>query len=124
MQLHPIMYVPDQYAERDFYARFGFTSYYEGEEFPGFLAIQHGETIIGLQRASDDHPAYKEGLRWQFELDTVEELDDIVSVCRDNDIEHETLTETGGTRFRTGMVKVRTPAGHFVWFESPNQASS
>jgi hypothetical protein len=48
MRLHPIMYVPDQYAEREFYARFGFTPYYEGDEFPGFLAIQNGEAIIGL----------------------------------------------------------------------------
>ena len=42
MQLHPIMYVADQYAERSFYELFGFDRVYEGEEFPGFLAIRHG----------------------------------------------------------------------------------
>ena len=46
MQLHPIMYVADQYAERSFYELFGFERVYEGEEFPGFLAIGHGEAII------------------------------------------------------------------------------
>jgi hypothetical protein len=52
MQLHPIMYVADQYAERSFYELFGFERVYEGEEFPGFLAIRLGEAVIGLQRAS------------------------------------------------------------------------
>ena len=39
---------------------------YEGEEFPGFLALQHGGAIVGLQRASDENPAYQEGPLWQF----------------------------------------------------------
>ena len=56
MQLHPIMYVADQYAERSFYELFGFERTYEGEEFPGFLAIRHGEAVIGL-RASRARPA-------------------------------------------------------------------
>lgn len=51
------MYVPDQYAERQFYERFGFQRHYEGDEFPGFLAIRHGDAIIGLQQASSEHPA-------------------------------------------------------------------
>ena len=45
MQLHPIMYVADQYAERSFYELLGFQRVYEGDEFPGFLAIQHGDAI-------------------------------------------------------------------------------
>jgi hypothetical protein len=123
MRLHPIMYVPDQYAEREFYARFGFTPYYEGDEFPGFLAIQNGEAIIGLQRASDDHPAYRDGLRWQFEVDTLGQLESIIAACQTHDLDHEVVIETAGTRFKSRLVKVRSPAGHFVWFEGPNQAS-
>ena len=56
------MYVADQYAERDFYELFGFERLYEGDEFPGFLAIRHGEAIIGLQKASLDTPSYFRGL--------------------------------------------------------------
>ena len=33
---HPIPYVEDQYAERDFYALLGFTTIHEGPEFPAF----------------------------------------------------------------------------------------
>lgn len=124
MQLHPIMYVPDQYAEREFYALFGFTNHYEGDDFPGFLAIRHGEAIIGLQRASDAHPAYRGGLRWQFEVETVDELEAVVSTCRAHGLRHEVVTERGGERFRTRLVKVESPAGCLVWFEGPNEAIS
>jgi hypothetical protein len=110
-------YVPDQYAEREFYGRFGFTSYYEGDEFPGFLAVQNGEAIIGLQRASDDQPVYREGLRWQFEVDTAGQLESIIDACQAYNLDHEVVVETGGTRFKTRLVKVRSPAGHLVWFE-------
>jgi hypothetical protein len=124
MHLHPIMYVPDQYAERAFYALFGFTTYYEGDEFPGFLALQQGDAIVGFQRASDENPAYREGLRWQFEVETTEQIDSIISVCRVNALEHEVVTERGGTRFVTRIVKVRSPSGHLVWFEGPNESSN
>jgi hypothetical protein len=88
MQLHPIMYVADQYAERAFYELFGFERIYEGDEFPGFLAIRHGEAIIGLQRATPDNPAYSAGLRWQFELDEPGQIEDIIRVCRTHDLDH------------------------------------
>jgi hypothetical protein len=120
MRLHPIMYVPDQYAERDFYSLFGFTNRYEGDEFPGFLAIQHGEAVIGLQRASDENPAYQRGLRWQFEIDTADELEAIISICQARGLDHEVETERGGELFKTRLVKVQSPAGCLIWFEGPN----
>lgn len=61
------MYVPDQYAERAFYESLGFITTYEGDEFPGFLALQYEECTFGLQRASSEHPTYSAGMRWQFE---------------------------------------------------------
>jgi hypothetical protein len=79
MQLHPIMYVADQYAERSFYELFGFERAYEGEEFPGFLATRHGEAVVGLQRASTEQPTYRQGLRWQFELETAQQVDDVIA---------------------------------------------
>ena len=95
MELHPIMYVPDQYAEREFYELFGFERVYEGDEFPGFLAIRHGAAIIGLQRASDAQPAYTGGLRWQFEIGSAAEFDAIVAVCERHRLEHEVIVEQG-----------------------------
>ena len=122
MQLHPIMYVADQYAEREFYERFGFERLYEGDEFPGFLAIRHGDAIIGLQRASSEHPPYSDGLRWQFELAEETELDEFIAICRAHDLVHDVVAEEGGDRFRRRLLKVRSPAGVTVWFEGANQA--
>lgn len=122
MQLHPIMYVADQYAERSFYELFGFERIYEGDEFPGFLAIQHGEAIIGLQRASIEQPVYTQGLRWQFELDTADQVDEIIEICRSHGLEHEVVTERGGERFLRRIVAVRSPGGVTVWFEGADEA--
>lgn len=122
MQLHPIMYVADQYAEREFYERFGFERLYEGDEFPGFLAIRHGDAIIGLQRASSEHPPYADGLRWQFELAEESELDELIAICRAHNLVHDVVTEEGGDRFRRRLLKMRSPAGVTVWFEGANQA--
>jgi hypothetical protein len=122
MQLHPIMYVADQYAERDFYELFGFERLYEGDEFPGFLAIRHGDAIIGLQRASGENPQYSGGLRWQFELAEAGELDQIIATCRAHNLDHDVVSEEGGDRFRRRLVTVRSPAGVTVWFEGANEA--
>jgi hypothetical protein len=124
VQLHPIMYVSDQYAERAFYELFGFQRWYEGEEFPGFLAVRHGNAIIGLQRASRESPAYSGGLRWQFELETAAQLDEVTATCRKHHLKHEQHVEQGGERFETRLVSVRSPNGVLVWFESPNEAAT
>jgi hypothetical protein len=116
------MYVADQYAERSFYELFGFERTYEGEEFPGFLAIRHGKAVIGLQRASPEQPPYSQGLRWQFELETVQHVDEVIATCRTHGLEHEVATERGGDRFLTRLISVMSPSGVTVWFEGPNEA--
>ena len=122
MQLHPIMYVADQYAGRSFYELFGFERVYEGEEFPGFLAIRHGDAVIGLRRASSGQPAYSQGLRWQFELDTADQVEEIIAVCRAHGLEHEVVTEQGGDQFLRRLVAVVSPGGVTVWFEGADEA--
>jgi hypothetical protein len=122
MELHPIMYVADQYAEREFYELFGFERVYEGDEFPGFLAIRHGEAVIGLQRASESNGAYVEGLRWQFEVGSSEQIEEVIGVCRSSGLDHEVMTERGGDRFTRLLVRVVSPAGVSVWFEGANEA--
>jgi hypothetical protein len=95
---HPILYVEDQYAERDFYALFGFTTIYEGPEFPGFLAVSAGNATIGLSHR-DDLPVddAARGLRWQF---IVENVDDVISVCAANNLPCEVIDEAGGMTYR------------------------
>jgi hypothetical protein len=124
MELHPIMYVPDQYAEREFYRLFGFEDHYVGDEFPGFLAIRNGAAIIGLQRSSDQHPAYSEGLRWQFEVDSVDELERLILNCTNAAVSFELEVETGGSAFSTRILSVVSPAGVTVCFEGPNEAQA
>jgi catechol 2,3-dioxygenase-like lactoylglutathione lyase family enzyme len=122
MQLHPIMYVADQYAERDFYELFGFERIYEGDEFPGFLAIRHGEAVIGLQRASADSGSYSGGMRWQFELDEPSHIEEVIRACRAHRLHHEVVSERGGDRFARRIVRVVSPGGVTVWFEGTNEA--
>ena len=122
MELHPIMYVTDQYAERGFYELFGFERHYEGEEFPGFLAIRHGDAIIGLQRASAEHPAYTEGLRWQFELDGWTNSTRCSRPADPTTSSTRSSSSRVGDRFHRRLLKVLSPAGVAVWFEGVNEA--
>jgi len=123
MELHPIMYVDDQYAERGFYELFGFQRVYEGDEFPGFLAIRHGDAVIGLQKASAGNPAYDGGLRWQFELVASEDIAEIIDTCELHRLDHEVVREQGGDRFDRQLVKVVSPNGVTVWFEGPDEVA-
>jgi hypothetical protein len=122
MELHPIMYVPDQYAERDFYKLLGFEHQYEGDEFPGFLAVRHGNAVIGLQRSSAEHPPYSGGLRWQFAVTGAGELDQIIALCEIHELQHEVELEVGGDRFRQRLLCVRSPAGVTVCFEAEDES--
>jgi hypothetical protein len=41
-RLHPTLYLPDSYSEREFSSWFGFETISEGSEFPGFPPIRCG----------------------------------------------------------------------------------
>lgn len=120
-EFHPILYVPDPYAERDFFALFGFETVYEGSEFPGFLAIRCGNAIFGLS-GNKELPASgaHDGVRWQLMVDDV---DDIASICARTDMACDIITEEGGTTHRARIAKVRSPNGVLVWFEGPNEVA-
>ena len=114
---HPILYVDDPYAERAFYALFGFHTTYEGPEFPDFLAITQGTATIGLSTRPEPAPPER-GVRWQF---IVDDIDDIVATCKKNELTYELVVERGGDAFETSIVKVQSPNRVQVWFEGPNQ---
>lgn len=77
--------------------------------FPAFWLSGTADAVIGLQRASSGQPAYSQGLRWQFELDTVDQVEEIIAVCRAHGLEHEVVTEQGGDRFLRRLVAVVSP---------------
>jgi hypothetical protein len=116
---HPILYVADPYAERDFFCRFGFTTLYEGDEFPGFLAVECGSVRFGLSMNKELEPdASYEQVRWQLMVDDV---DEIAAVCATAGLPYELLIEEGGTTHRARIVKVASPNGVPIWFEGPNE---
>jgi hypothetical protein len=117
--LHPILYVADPYTERDFFGRFGFETFYEGDEFPGFLAVKCGSVLFGLSGNKGQlPPAAYEGIRWQLRVDDVEE---IVETCAAAAIPCEVVVEEGGSAHRARIARVTSPNGVIVWFEGPNE---
>jgi hypothetical protein len=118
-EFHPILYVADPYAERDFFSLFGFETIYEGSEFPGFLAIRCGAAIFGLS-SNKDLPATgsHEGVRWQL---IVDDVDEIASICIAAGLSCDVALEEGGTTYRSRIATVTSPNGVVVWFEGPNE---
>jgi hypothetical protein len=115
---HPILYVADPYAERDFLHRFGFETTYEGDEFPGFLAVACGAVRFGLSENRQLDATAHDGVRWQLMVDDVS---DIESVCAAAHLPCEVVIEEGGTTHRARLAKVTSPNGVTVWFEGPNE---
>jgi hypothetical protein len=111
---HPILYVADPYAERAFFARFGFETEFEDEAAPGFLAIRCGSVVFGLSgnRSLESCDSY-EGVRWQL---LVDDLDAIVAACDAGALEYERVEEVVGEH-RPRAVVVVSPGGVPVWFE-------
>jgi hypothetical protein len=119
---HPILYVADPQAERDFFGRFGFETFYEGDEFPGFLAVKCGPVLFGLSANKGRlSPAAYEGVRWQLRADDV---DEIIETCAAAGIPYEVVVEVGGSTHRARIAKVTSPNGVVVWFEGPNELGS
>jgi len=121
-EFHPILYVRDPYAERDFFALFGFETIYEGSEFPGFLAVRCGMAIFGLSGNKElPAPSAYEGVRWQL---IVDDVDEIASICTRENLPHDLVVEEGGTTHRARIARVTSPNGVLVWFEGPNEIAS
>jgi hypothetical protein len=117
--LHPILYVADPDAERNFFERFGFTTTYEGDEFPGFLALGSGDVRFGVSQSKTLPPkGGHDGVRWQL---IVDDVDQIAAICADASFPCEIVVETGGDTHRARIAKVTSPNGVVVWFEGPNE---
>ena len=96
--LHLILYVADPDAERNFFERFGFTTTYEGDEFPGFLALECGDVRFGVSQSKTLPPnGGHDGVRWQL---IVDDVDQIAAICADASFPCEIVVETGGDTHR------------------------
>jgi predicted enzyme related to lactoylglutathione lyase len=111
------LYVDGPRRERDFYELFGFTTAYEGPEFPDFLAVTAGAATFGLSKRNQASPTDR-GLRWQFTVDDVRE---VAAICERHGIPCDVTIERGGDRFQTRIARVTSPSGYDVWFEGPNE---
>jgi hypothetical protein len=78
---------------------------------------------LGYSGHHRGQPAYSQGLRWQFELDTAGQVEEIIAICRAHGLEHEVVTERGGDRFLRRLVTVVSPGGVTVWFEGADEAA-
>jgi catechol 2,3-dioxygenase-like lactoylglutathione lyase family enzyme len=119
---HPILYVEDPAKERDFYTRFGFETAYEGDDFPGFIAVRCGAVLFGLSsnRALDGDAPY-DGVRWQL---TVQDPAEVMRVCDAEGWAYAVEVEAPSDAHRSRTVRVRSPNGVEVWFEGPNEAAA
>jgi catechol 2,3-dioxygenase-like lactoylglutathione lyase family enzyme len=117
---HPVLYVTDPKSERDFYVKFGFTTAYEGDDFPGFLAVECSGVLFGLSsnRVLPDERPY-DAIRWQF---TVDDVDEVVRICAAEGWSYEVGIEAPSRAHQAPFVVVQSPNGIPVWFEGPNQA--
>jgi catechol 2,3-dioxygenase-like lactoylglutathione lyase family enzyme len=55
VRLAPVLSVRDLAAERDFYERLGLPVYYEGEEYPDFIAFGTDSVNFGIQPAAGEN---------------------------------------------------------------------
>lgn len=116
-KLLPILHVPDPYAERDFYLRFGLRTTYEGPEYPDFLAVGNDSVEFGLSARKGAAPAA--GLTWQL---GVSDIDAVIAACEAAGLACTVTTEQPRPDWSYRTVTVRSPAGLDVLFEEQNSA--
>jgi hypothetical protein len=112
-KLLPILHVQDPHAERDFYARLGLRTTYEGPEYPDFLAVGNDAVEFGLSRKPDADPA-RAGMTWQL---GVSDIDTVIETCRQAGFPFEVTTERPRPDWSYRIVTVRSPNGMDVLLE-------
>ncbi len=65
----PIVLVRDLDAEVEFYSKLGFRIIYQGEDFPGFIALESGGVEFGIQQDPTFEASHiRTILVWQFQV--------------------------------------------------------
>jgi phosphoribosyl-AMP cyclohydrolase len=113
-KLVPIIYVDDLNAEVQFYKDLGFSVLHEGDEFPGFVAMQQGDVEFGIEIS--DHfraRAANDSFLWQFQVD---DLAAVARLCTELGYRH-TAPERYGERMDAWEMTVTSPNGYRVNLE-------
>ena len=85
-KLAPIIYVKDLASEVQFYQTLGFHISYQGDEFPDFIALAHGNIEFGLSLRPTFNPdEANRSILWQFQ---VNDLAEAVKLCRQHTYQH------------------------------------
>jgi catechol 2,3-dioxygenase-like lactoylglutathione lyase family enzyme len=112
-RLAPVLNVRDMAAEREFYERLGLPVYYEGDEYPDFIAFGTDTMNFGIQLASgeNDPPSV---LTWQI---VVSDIDAAMSVCRKAGIEFEIEQNDPAPGWSYRRLILQTPSGYRLALE-------
>ena len=108
-RLVPILYVKDLEKEVDFYTSLGFEISYQGDDFPGFIALKSGNIEFGLKKREDFDPLQAEAsFVWQMEVDSISK---IIAICVDRALEYSEPQQYWEERDAWEMV-VKSPNGY------------
>ncbi len=108
-RLIPILYVRDLDSEVDFYTSLGFEITYQGDEFPGFIALNSGEFEFGLKEKEDFDPLQAEAsFVWQMEVDSFTK---VLAICVERALEYSEPKQYWEARDAWEMT-VQTPNGY------------
>jgi catechol 2,3-dioxygenase-like lactoylglutathione lyase family enzyme len=112
-RLAPVLNVRDVTAEREFYERLGLPVYYEGDEYPDFIAFGTDTMNFGIQPASgeNDPPSV---LTWQI---VVSDIDAAMDVCRKAGIEFEIEQNDPAPGWSYRRLILQTPSGYRLALE-------
>jgi catechol 2,3-dioxygenase-like lactoylglutathione lyase family enzyme len=112
-RLAPVLNVRDLAAERAFYVRLGLPVYYEGDEYPDFIAFGTDTMNFGIQPATgnNDPPSV---LTWQI---VVSDIDAVMDVCRNAGIDFEVEQNDPAPGWSYRRLIMQTPSGYRLALE-------
>jgi catechol 2,3-dioxygenase-like lactoylglutathione lyase family enzyme len=120
IRLAPVLNVRDLAAEREFYERLGLPVYYEGNEYPDFIAFGNADMSFGIQPAAgeNDPPSV---LTWQI---VVSDIDRAIDVCTKAGIAFEVEQNDPAPGWSYRRLILQTPSGYRLALEDDAPPSS
>ena len=113
-KLVPILFVEDLESEISFYTTLGFEISYQGEEFPGFVGLRHGDIEFGLEKKENFDPQKaKQSFIWQMGTDNFSK---VIEICKENAIEY-TAPKQYWEKMDAWEMIIKTPNGYNLQLE-------